>query len=47
MTYRQTLDWMFAQLPMYQLKGASAYKAKLEPVISFAAHLGNPSSKYC
>lgn len=46
MTYRQTLDWMFAQLPMYQLKGASAYKAKLEPVISFAAHLGNPHLKF-
>lgn len=42
MTYAETLDWMFAQLPMYQLKGAAAYKAKLEPIVLFASYLGNP-----
>lgn len=42
MTYNETLEWMFAQLPMYQLKGAVAYKAKLEPVILFSSYLGNP-----
>ncbi|NER10457.1 dihydrofolate synthase / folylpolyglutamate synthase [Muriicola jejuensis] len=42
MTYRETLDWMFAQLPMYQQKGASAYNGKLEGIQSFATHLGEP-----
>ena len=26
MTYKETTDWMFSQLPMYQMQGASAYK---------------------
>lgn len=46
MTYRQTLDWMFAQLPMYQLRGAEAYHAKLEPTLLFADYLGNPHTRF-
>ncbi len=46
MTYRQTLDWMFAQLPMYQQKGKVAYNAKLDNSLSFALHLGNPEKKF-
>lgn len=42
MTYRETLDWMFAQLPMYQQKGASAYNGKLQGIQAFATHLGEP-----
>ncbi|NNK20768.1 MAG: bifunctional folylpolyglutamate synthase/dihydrofolate synthase [Flavobacteriaceae bacterium] len=42
MTYRDTLDWMFAQLPMYQHKGASAYNGKLQGIQAFATHLGEP-----
>ncbi len=42
MTYEQTLEWMFAQLPMYQLQGASAYKANLDNALLLAKHLGNP-----
>jgi hypothetical protein len=26
MNYQETTEWMFNQLPMYQLQGASAYK---------------------
>ena len=29
MNYKETLDWLFAQLPMYQREGKAAYKAKL------------------
>ena len=29
MNYSETLEWMFNQLPMYQLIGAAAYKANL------------------
>ncbi|WP_091872217.1 bifunctional folylpolyglutamate synthase/dihydrofolate synthase [Pricia antarctica] len=46
MTYRQTLDWMFAQLPMYQQKGKSAFNAKLDNTLAFAAHLDHPEKKF-
>lgn len=46
MTYVQTLDWMFAQLPMYQQKGKSAYNAKLDNTLAFAAHLDHPEKKF-
>ncbi|WP_299160155.1 folylpolyglutamate synthase/dihydrofolate synthase family protein [uncultured Eudoraea sp.] len=42
MTYKETLDWMFAQLPMYQQKGPKAYNGKLDNSLSLAAHLKNP-----
>ncbi|NAY92840.1 bifunctional folylpolyglutamate synthase/dihydrofolate synthase [Muricauda sp. JGD-17] len=46
MTYRETLEWMFAQLPMYQQKGAAAYKDKLDNTILFSEVLGNPEEKF-
>ena len=42
MNYQQTLDWLFAKLPMYQLQGASAYRKDLVNTILLAIHLGNP-----
>jgi dihydrofolate synthase/folylpolyglutamate synthase len=45
MNYQQTLDWLFAQLPMYQLQGAIAYKKDLTNTILLANHLGNPERK--
>jgi len=42
MTYKETLDWMFAQLPMFQEKGPKAYNGKLENSQSLAVHLKNP-----
>lgn len=42
MTYEQTLAWMFAQLPMYQTQGVSAYKANLDNALLLAKYLGNP-----
>ena len=46
MTYKETLDWMFAQLPMYQNKGKIAFNSKLDGIISFANHLGNPHRNF-
>ena len=46
MTYTETLDWMFAQLPMYQNKGKVAFNAKLDGIVSLARHLGNPHAKF-
>lgn len=42
MTYSETVEWMFVQLPMYQLQGASAYKTDLTNTLLLAEHLGNP-----
>lgn len=46
MTYRETLDWMFTQLPMYQQKGKMAYTAKLDNIKSFSKHLSFPEKKF-
>lgn len=46
MTYQETINWMFAQLPMYQQQGASAYKADLTNTISLVNHLQNPERKF-
>lgn len=42
MEYRETLDWMFNKLPMYQRIGGAAYKADLNNTIALLDHLGNP-----
>ena len=42
MNYQETTDWMFRQLPMYQLQGASAYKKDLTNTHLLINHLGNP-----
>ncbi len=42
MNYQETIDWMFNQLPMYQLQGASAYKKDLTNAHLLANHLDNP-----
>ncbi len=46
MTYKETLDWMFGQLPMYQQKGAVAFNAKLDNIINFCNVLDNPEKKF-
>lgn len=46
MTYQETLDWMFGQLPMYQQKGVAAMNAKLDNIVSFCNVLGNPEKKF-
>ncbi|WP_264566571.1 bifunctional folylpolyglutamate synthase/dihydrofolate synthase [Flavobacterium sp. N3904] len=45
MNYQETTNWMFNQLPMYQLQGASAYKKDLTNVNLLAEHLDNPQQK--
>ncbi|MGM0635083.1 MAG: bifunctional folylpolyglutamate synthase/dihydrofolate synthase [Bacteroidota bacterium] len=46
MNYSETLDWLFAQLPMYQRQGKSAYKADLNNTIQLAKYLKNPEKKF-
>ncbi|WP_372936995.1 folylpolyglutamate synthase/dihydrofolate synthase family protein, partial [Seonamhaeicola sp.] len=42
MTYQDTLNWMFSQLPMYQRQGKSAYKADLSNTHLLVNHLKKP-----
>ncbi len=46
MTYQETLNFMFAQLPMYHRIGAAAYKADIQPTLDMMAALGNPERKF-
>ncbi|MFS4417692.1 bifunctional folylpolyglutamate synthase/dihydrofolate synthase [Maribacter sp. 2307ULW6-5] len=46
MTYEQTLQWMFGQLPMYQREGKRAYNAKMDGIKHFAQHLGHPETGF-
>tara|TARA_R110002049_G_scaffold127617_3_gene284445 strand:+ start:2374 stop:3591 length:1218 start_codon:yes stop_codon:yes gene_type:complete len=46
MTYQDTLNWMFLQLPMYQREGKSAYKVDLSNTILLINHLKNPHHNF-
>ncbi len=46
MTYKETLDYMFNQLPMFQRIGASAYNKDLSRTIQFCEALGNPQNTF-
>ena len=46
MTYQETLDWMFSQLPMYQRQGQTAFKKDLTNILAFAEVLGNPHQTF-
>lgn len=46
MTYQETVNWMFGQLPMYQREGKSAFKPKLENITALASHLGDPQNTF-
>ncbi len=45
-TYQQTLDYMYAQLPMFQRIGSAAYKADLNNTVALCERLGNPEKKF-
>ncbi len=46
MNYKETLNFMFSQLPMYQRSGKAAYKANLDNTIAFDNYLNHPHTKY-
>jgi dihydrofolate synthase/folylpolyglutamate synthase len=46
MTYQQTLDWMFAQLPMFQREGRTAFKKDLTNILAFSKELDFPERKF-
>jgi dihydrofolate synthase/folylpolyglutamate synthase len=46
MTYQDTLDWMFAQLPMYQRQGKTAFKKDLSNTLKLAQYLQHPEQNF-
>ena len=46
MTYQETIDWMFSQLPMYQRQGKKAFKKDLTNISAFCGVLKNPQNKF-
>jgi dihydrofolate synthase/folylpolyglutamate synthase len=46
MSYQQTLDYMYTQLPMFQRIGSAAYKANLDNTIAICNLLDNPENKF-
>jgi len=44
--YKDTVEWMFQQLPMYQRVGDQAFKKDLTKTLQFAKHLGEPHKKF-
>ncbi|WP_347174862.1 bifunctional folylpolyglutamate synthase/dihydrofolate synthase [Polaribacter uvawellassae] len=46
MTYQETLDWMFSQLPMYQREGKTAFKKDLTNILAFSKELEFPEKKF-
>ncbi len=45
-TYQECLDWLFAQLPMYQRVGGAAYKADLSNTLQLMEILEHPEAKF-
>lgn len=46
MNYKQTLDYLFTRLPLYQKKGPAAYKADIGNILKASSILGNPHDKF-
>jgi dihydrofolate synthase/folylpolyglutamate synthase len=46
MTYKQTLDFLFSQLPAYHRIGKAAYRNNLDNTIALDRHFGKPHLKY-
>lgn len=46
MNYRQTLQYLYDQLPMFQRIGPAAYKADLDNTITLCNVLGNPQNNF-
>lgn len=46
MTYQDTLNWMFSQLPMYQRQGVSAFRKDLSNTIKLIDLLKHPENNF-
>ena len=46
MNYKETINWLFQQLPMYQRIGKAAYKSDLQTTIDLLKQLKNPQNSF-
>ena len=46
MTYKDSINWLFNQLPMFQNIGAAAYKEDLTNTLLLTAHLNHPERNF-
>ena len=46
MTYQQTIDYLYAHLPMFSRIGAAAYKEDLHNTIALCEAIGNPQTTF-
>lgn len=46
MEYKEAIDWLFAQLPMFSRIGAAAYKPGLERSDALSCHFGDPHRRF-
>ncbi len=46
MNYQETIDYLYAQLPMFTRVGSSAYKADLTNTLTLCALVDNPQNKF-
>lgn len=46
MTYEETLNWLFRQLPMFSRTGAAAYKPGLDTSLALDAAFGHPHRRF-
>ncbi|BDC99134.1 folylpolyglutamate synthase/dihydrofolate synthase family protein [Persicobacter psychrovividus] len=46
MNYKETLDFLYQQLPMFQRQGATAFKKDLTNTLNLCDALGNPQEKF-
>lgn len=44
--YKETLEWLFSQLPMYQRQGMAAYKANLDNTLELDSYFGHPHRQF-
>lgn len=46
MTYQETCEYLYSQLPMFERQGAAGYKEGLENTIALDQHFDHPHNKY-
>ncbi len=46
MDYSETIQWLYAQLPMYQRQGKQAFKKNLNNIRAFDTYLGHVSQRF-
>ncbi len=46
MTYNETINWLFAQLPMYQRVGQAAYRKDLHNIKLLSSYLNHPEQQF-